>query len=88
MIGNDLAANCCGVLPTDVIAANKTAKMRELDAQLLGLFVRRAAISDVSADAFYDFVERHVDALRLYSEEHPKTLDERLQKAGGRYRWT
>jgi hypothetical protein len=88
VIGNDLAANCCGVLPSDVIAANKVAKMRELDAQLLGLFVTRAAISDVPSCAFPGFMEHHVEALLRYSEEHSKTLDERLQKATGRYRWT
>ena len=88
VIGNDLAANCCGVLPNDVIFANKTAKMRELDRQLLGLFVSRAAISEVSPDDFSDFMESHIDALQRYSEEHPKTLEERLQKSSGRYRWT
>lgn len=62
--------------------------MRELDRQLLGLFVSRAAISEVSPEAFNGFMESHVDALQRYSKEHPKTLDERLQKAAGRYRWT
>lgn len=87
-IGNNLADHCCGVLPNDVIFANRTAKMRELDRQLLGLFVSRAAISDVRTDDFYDFMESHTDALQRHSEEHPRSLDERLQKAGGRYRWT
>jgi hypothetical protein len=62
--------------------------MRELDRQLLGLFVSRAAISDVQQDEFYEFMERHIDALQRYSDEHPKALEERLQKASGRYRWT
>ena len=74
--------------PSDVIFANRTAKMRELDQQLLGLFVTRAAISDVPPDEFYDFMDQHVEALRRNSEEHPKTLEERMQKAGGKYRWT
>jgi hypothetical protein len=87
-IGQDLAVHCCGVQPSDVIFANRTAKMRELDQQLLGLFVTRAAISDVTPDEFYGFMEQHVDALQRYSEEHPKMLEERLQKAGGKYRWT
>jgi hypothetical protein len=87
-IRNDLAVHCCGVLPNQVIFANKIAKMRELDRQLLGLFVSRAAISEVSPDEFDGFMESHVDALLRYSEEHPKTLEERLQKASGRYRWT
>lgn len=47
VIGNDLQHNCCGVLPSDVVHANRAAKMREIDAQLCGLFVTRAAISDV-----------------------------------------
>lgn len=71
-----------------MIFANRIAKMRELDRQLLGLFVTRAAISDVPPGEFYGFMDQHTDALRRYSEEHPKTLEERLQKAGGKYRWT
>lgn len=87
-IGNDLSTHCCGVLPDQVIYANRIAKMRELDRQLLGLFVSRAAISDVQRDEFYCFMESHVDALQRYSEENPRSLEERLQKARGRYRWT
>jgi hypothetical protein len=87
-IRNNLAVHCCGVLPSQVIFANKIAKMRELDRQLLGLFVSRAAISAVAPDEFNGFMENHVDALLRYSEEHSKTLEERLQKASGRYRWT
>lgn len=87
-IRNNLAVHRCGVLPNQVIFANKIAKMRELDRQLLGLFVSRAAISEVTPDEFDGFMEGHVDALLRYSEEHPKTLEERLQIASGRYRWT
>ncbi|MCT2541229.1 hypothetical protein [Sedimentimonas flavescens] len=86
-IGNDLSVYCSGIQPSDVIFANRTAKMRELDRQILGLFVTRAAISDVPPGEFYDFMEQHTEALRRYSEEHPRTLEERLQKAGGKYRW-
>lgn len=60
VIGNDLRANCCGVLPDDVRNANRIEKMREIDAQLLGLFVTRAAISDVSSDDLHEFMENHV----------------------------
>lgn len=84
----DLFAHCIGVQPSDVIFANRAAKMRELDQQLLGLFVTRAAISDVPPEEFYDFIDQHTEALRRNSEEHPKPLEERLQKAGGKYRWT
>jgi hypothetical protein len=42
-----LADHCCSVEPNQVIFANKDAKMRELDRQILGLFITRAAISDV-----------------------------------------
>lgn len=55
--------------------------------QLRGRFVTRAAISDVQPGKFYAFMDQHTDALRRYSEEHPRTLEERLQKAGGKYRW-
>ena len=87
-IEQDLSCYCSGVQPSDVLFANRIAKMRELDRQILGLFITRAAISDVPPGDFYSFMEIHVDALQRASEEHPKTLDERLQKAGGRYRWT
>ena len=78
--------NCCGVLPSDVISANRIAKMRELDAMLCGIFVSRAAISDVQVDAFDEFMENYVNALLRYCEEHPISLDERLGKAKARYR--
>ncbi|WP_282181769.1 hypothetical protein [Aliiroseovarius marinus] len=87
-IGQDLNAHCCGVQPSDVIFANRIAKMRELDRQILGLFVTRAAISDVQPRDFYEFMERHTEALQQSSEDHHKTLEERLLKAGGKYRWT
>jgi len=32
VINNELLQNCTGVLPSDVIHANRAAKMRELDA--------------------------------------------------------
>ncbi|SMD13050.1 hypothetical protein [Primorskyibacter flagellatus] len=86
VIGNDLRHNCCGVLPSDVIHANRAAKMRELDAQICGLFVSRAAISGVSAEEFSDFMETHVEALLRTVEEHSASLEERLAKAQNRYR--
>ncbi|MFA3919684.1 hypothetical protein [Ruegeria hyattellae] len=86
VIGNDLLHNCAGVLPSEVIQANRTAKMRELDAQLSGLFVTRAAISDVSADDFDDFLERHVEALARIAREHASPIADRLSKVRARYR--
>ncbi|MFZ3584317.1 hypothetical protein ACOI1H_19450 [Loktanella sp. DJP18] len=85
IIANDLMVNCCGVLPSDVIQANRAAKMRELDAQLCGLFVTRAAISDVQADDFEEFMDQHVAALMRLSDEHATDLNERLTKAKARY---
>jgi len=61
--------------------------MRELDAQLSGLFITRAAISDVSADDFDEFMESHVEALMRVVREHPVQVQERIAKAGARYRW-
>jgi len=61
--------------------------MREIDAQLLGLFVTCAAISDVPSGNFHEFMEDHVSALQRHSDEHPVALDERIGKAGTRYRW-
>jgi hypothetical protein len=86
VIGNDLLQNCAGVLPSDVIHANRIAKMRELDAQLSGLFITRAAISEITGDDFDDFLDRHADALKLQTKEHPISVEERIAKARGRYR--
>ena len=87
VIGNDLLHNCAGVLPSDVIRANRTAKMRELDAQLSGLFITRAAISDVSADEFEEFMECHVDVLSRLVKEHENPIEERMAKAIAKYRF-
>ena len=87
VIGNDLLQNCAGVLPSDVIHANRMAKMRELDAQLSGLFITCAAISDVSADDFDKFMKNHVWALLRLVKEHQVPVEERIAKAGARYRF-
>ena len=86
VIGNDLLLNCAGVLPSDVIHADRNAKMQELDAQILGLFITRAAISDVSSDEFGEFMESHVEALTRMVAEHKTPLEKRISKARGRYR--
>ncbi len=88
VIGNDLLQNCAGVLPSDVIYANKMAKMREVDAQIAGLLINRAAISGVSAAGFEEFAEDHVEALMRLVKEHPVQLGERIAKVEARYRWT
>ena len=85
VVGNDLLQNCAGVLPSDVIQANRMAKMRELDAQLSGLFITRAAISDVTAEEFTDFMESHVEALTRQTQEHPVSIEDRLSRAGAKY---
>lgn len=85
VIGNDLMRNCAGVLPSDVIQANRMAKMRELDAQLAGLFVTRAAISEVAAEEFTDFMENHIEALIRQTQEHPVPIKDRIAKAGAKY---
>jgi len=87
VVGNDLHANCCGVLPSDVRNANRIEKMREIDAQLLGLFVTRGAISDVSGDDFHEFMENHVSALQQLCDAHPVPAEERVTKAMARYWW-
>ncbi|WP_170576435.1 hypothetical protein [Ruegeria atlantica] len=86
VIGNDLLQNCAGVFPGDVMEANRAAKMRELDAQLAGLFVTRAAISGVFADSFIDFLESHSGELAQLVAEYTTPLEERLAKARGKYR--
>jgi len=86
VINDDLLQNRAGVLPSDVIHANRIAKMREMDALLSGVFITRAAISGVSADEFEEFMERHVETLMRLVEDHSILLEERIAKARGRYR--
>lgn len=86
VISNDLLQNCSGVLPSDVIYANRIAKMRELDALLSGTFITRAAISDVSGDEFEEFMERHVETLVRLTSEHSVSIEDRMTKARARYR--
>ncbi|MEP4990044.1 MAG: hypothetical protein ABJV68_20485, partial [Paracoccaceae bacterium] len=86
VIASDLQHNCCGVLPSDVIHANRAAKMREIDALLCGLFVTRAAISHVHTDEFEGFMEQHIGALMRICDEHSVALEDRLNKVQARYR--
>lgn len=74
------------VIPSDVIYADKMQKWRELDARLLGLFVTRAALSDVNPEEFEVFMDRHVQALALISKEHDTRIGERFGKVLRRYR--
>ena len=60
--------------------------MRELDAQLSGLFITRAAISDVSAAEFCEFMAKHVETLLRLVGEHSVSVDQRIAKSRGRYR--
>ena len=88
VVGSDLLHNRAGVLPSDVIEANRAAKMRDLDALLVGVFITRAAISDVSGDDFDDFMDNHVEALMRQTKEHPVPVGERIGKARSKYRLT
>lgn len=87
VICNDLLQNSAGVLPSNVVEANRSAKMRELDAQLTGLFVTRAAISGVTAEGFAEFMDGHVAALERLALEHSVPVGERIAKARTRYRF-
>jgi hypothetical protein len=81
-IVNVLHGNRSGVMPQNVKDANRAEHMRMLDRQILGLFVSRAATSDVNGPDFEISMERHVEALHRYSEENPSTISERLEKGG------
>ncbi len=61
--------------------------MRELDVLLSGLFITRAAISDVPGDRFEEFMENHVESLTRLVGEHSVSVEERIAKALGRYRF-
>ncbi|UWR75331.1 hypothetical protein K4L04_12815 [Phaeobacter inhibens] len=87
VITNDLHENCSGVLPSEVIETNRAEHMRMLDRQILGLFVSRAAASEVQPHEFAEFLDTHIEAILRMSDEHPVPLTERISKAAGRYRF-
>ena len=62
--------------------SNRMAKMRELDAQLSGLFITRAAVSGVSVNDFNEFMEGHVEALMRMIKEHGVSVEERIAGIG------
>ncbi|WP_240482088.1 hypothetical protein [Ruegeria marisrubri] len=83
----DLQENCSGVLPSEVIETNRAEHIRMLDRQILGLFVSRAAASEVKPHEFRDFLDGHIEAIKRQSNEHPVPIGERLGKAASRYRF-
>lgn len=85
--GKGHTENCSSALPCDVAEADRTAKMRELDAIVAGLVITHGAVSDITAKEFPDVLEQHVEALRRLVEEPPTPLAERLNKATTRYKW-
>lgn len=87
VVALDLHENISGVVPSEVKHANRAEHMRMLDRQLLGLFVSRAAASEVPPEEFRDFLDSHVEALKRYSDEHPVPIEKRLAKAASRYRF-
>ena len=88
VIATDLGGMRSGVVPDEVKDANRSEHMRMLDRQLLGLFVSRAAASEIISDAFAELMEAHVEALLRASDEHPVPIGERLGRAAGRYQFT
>lgn len=86
-VAKDLRGYRAGVLPRDVREVDRLAHMQMLDRMALGLIVSRAAASDVTAEAFGDFLTTHVQALQRLSDEHPVPVDKRLSKAALRYRF-
>ena len=87
VVALDLQENCSGVVPSEVIETNRAEHMRMLDQQILGLFVSRAAASEVQPFEFQDFLDSHIETLKRLSDEHPAPIYERLGKAADRYRF-
>lgn len=87
VVHRDLSDMRSGVLPDDVKTANREEHKRMLDGQALGLQVSRAAAEGVAGEDVEAFFARHVQTLKQRSREHPVPVDERLEKAAGRYRF-
>jgi len=58
-----------------------------LDAMILGGMASRAATEGVEGDDFDAFMKRHLLVLKDASKAHPVSIDERIAKAAGRYRF-
>lgn len=86
-ITRDLMGHHSGVLPSDVIEANRAEHMRMLDRQILGLLVSRAAASGIAPESFDSFIKAHLLALRDASRQHPAPIAERLARSAGRYQF-
>lgn len=87
VVSDALHHNRIGVLPDTVKEVNRREHMRMLDGMILGLLVSRAAASDLAAEEFEDFVASHMDTILHLSDDHPKSIGERFEKASGRYRF-
>ena len=84
---SDLSGMRSGVVPEEVKAANRAEYMRMLDMQMLGLMVSRAVAEGIPADGFDKFVNRQVKLLRSASKNHSIGIEERMFKAGQKYKF-
>lgn len=75
------------MLPDQVKEVNRAEHWQMLDRQILGLFVSRAAASGVAPGEFETFVEGYTASLLRLSDEHPRPISERIDKASQRYRF-
>jgi hypothetical protein len=85
VVGQELEQHRLGVLPNAVKEANRAEHMRMLDRQILGLLVSRAAATGIDPEEFDPFIADHIAALMRMSCEHPRTIEERIGKAAGKY---
>jgi len=87
VISKDLRELRSGVVPEEVKTANREEHQHTLDALILGLLVSRAATEGIEAENFDLFVDRHVTVLKELSHGHPTTIEDRLAKSEGKYRF-
>jgi len=87
IVSDALHKHRIGVLPETVKEVNRREHMRMLDGMILGLLVSRAAASDVGPDDFEDFVDAHSDAILRLSDDNPKSITERIERASKRYKF-
>ena len=87
-VERELASMKSGVIPEDVRTTNRDEHKRMLEGQILGLMVSRAAAEGITgAQAFEAFLRHQTAALKRLTRQHPIPTDERLAKAGARYRF-
>lgn len=85
VLSSDLANMRSGADPTEVRRVNRAEHREMLDRLILGTLISRAATDDVTKDNFESFIAGYAGRLITMARNHPVPLQDRLERAQGRY---